>query len=331
MKYQLKTHGSLIGILHVFIASMLITSLTPLPLSAGANQQSEPAETVQPGVTEPGSEEQSPARPPEDQQVAPTLTLPPGTLITGRIMEFLSSDRNQPGDGFTAVLQQPLVVDGWVVARRGQSVLGRVTAVQKAGRSKGVSELSLELTELILVDGQQVGIRTQLAQFSAGTSRGSDAEAIGTATGIGAAIGAVAGGGQGAGIGAAAGAAAGVAGVLATRGRPTIVYPETSMAFRLEDQVTISTERSQQAYRPVTQEDYDGERALVRRQGRHTADPSDRRAYPPPPPPYYYDDDDDYGPPPFYPRFYGFYGYGPRFYGFVGPRIYFGRGFHHRY
>jgi len=117
------------------------------------------------------------------------------------------------------VLEQPLVADGWVVSRRGETVMGRIVTARKAGRVKGVSELEVELSELVLADGRQVRIRTQLFENSGGASRGRDAGAIGTTSGLGAAIGAAAGGGRGAGIGAAAGAAAAVAGVLV--GPPT--------------------------------------------------------------------------------------------------------------
>src|SRR5437899_2970869 len=44
------------------------------------------------------------------------LTIKPGTFITVRMSQGLSSDRNQEGDVFTATLAQPIVVDGVVVA-----------------------------------------------------------------------------------------------------------------------------------------------------------------------------------------------------------------------
>ena len=62
------------------------------------------------------------------------LTINAGTFVTVRVDEPLSSDRNQPGDAFSATLMQPLVVDGVVVAQRGQTIGGRVTEAQKAGR-----------------------------------------------------------------------------------------------------------------------------------------------------------------------------------------------------
>jgi hypothetical protein len=140
--------------------------------------------------------------------------------------------------------------------RRGQTVIGQVSDAQKAGRVKGVSKLQLDLSQLTLVDGQLVPVQTSLLNASAGTSNGRDAAAVGLTTGTGAAIGAAAAGGSGAAIGAGAGFVASIAGVLLTRGKPTIIPPEDVLTFRLETPVTISTTRGQMAYRPVTQQDY---------------------------------------------------------------------------
>jgi hypothetical protein len=194
------------------------------------------------------------------QALPETLTVPAGTIVLVRTNEFLSSDQNQIGDPFTAVLDQPIVVNGWVVARRGQTLVGKVKAAKKAGKIKGVSQLGIELTDLTVVDGSQVPILTELWKGSGGTSHGEDAVTIGATTGLGAALGAAADWGTGAAIGAGAGAAVGIAAVLLTRGRPTVLEPETQLSFRLVDSVRIETSQAQQAFLPVTQEDYQGGR-----------------------------------------------------------------------
>lgn len=186
----------------------------------------------------------------------PQLTLPAGTWISVRTDQVLSSDHNLPGDVFSVTLEQPLVANGFVVARRGQILSGRVAEAVKAGRVKGTSRLALELTDVTLADGENIPVRTQLVQYSGSTSKGRDATAIGATTGVGAAVGAAADGGRGAGIGAAAGAAASTIGVLLTRGRATEVYPEATLTFRTMDPLTISTDRSPFAFAPVRQEDY---------------------------------------------------------------------------
>jgi hypothetical protein len=218
------------------------------------DQQSQPGEPAGPQNQPPAPAQ---ANPLAQRPVLPdTLTIPAGAVIQIRTNDWLSSDRNHKGDEFTATLAQPIIVDGWVVMRRGQTVVGQVTDAQKAGRVKGVSKLQLELSQLTLVDGQLVPAQTTLLNASAGTSNGRDAAAVGVTTGAGAAIGAAAAGGSGAAIGAGAGFVASIAGVLLTRGKPTIIPPEDVLTFRLESAVGFSTERGQMAFRPVTQQDY---------------------------------------------------------------------------
>jgi hypothetical protein len=193
-----------------------------------------------------------------------------------RTDDWLSSDHNLNGDSFSAVLDEPIVVNGWVVARRGQAQTGRVSLVKK-GRSGGASQLGVDLPELTLVDGQQLALQTQLFQTSGGSSQGRNVAAVGATTGLGAVIGAIAGGGTGAAIGAGIGVTAGVIGVMSTPGRPTVITPETVLSFRLQAPVTITTANSQFAFQPVTQSDYDS----------RSSQGHPRMARPgPPPPPY---------------------------------------------
>jgi hypothetical protein len=276
-----------------------------------------------------GTEYPQGAPPSSTQAVPPELTLPAGTIITVRTTEPLSSDKNRAGDAFSSTLEQPLVAQGWVVARIGQVVQGTVVTAQPASRGKGNSQLGLELSELALVDGSQVPVRTELVRSSAGgSSAARNAGVVGATTGTGAAIGGIAGGGEGAAIGAAIGAAAGIVGILSTPGRATEIAPETVLTFRLQDPVTINTQQSRMAFQPVTQQDYN--RSPQRNGPRYR----NAESYPPPEPypyPYYY-----------YPYYwgyypyywggfyapfgyYGYYGYGPRIY--VRPRGYVGRGF----
>jgi hypothetical protein len=185
------------------------------------------------------------------------LTIKPGTYITVRLNQGLSSDRNKTGDGFAATLAKPVVVDGVVVADRGQTLGGKVTEAKKAGRVEGVSHLAVQLTDLTLLDGQPVPIQTQLFSKNGPTSVGRDVGAVGATTATGAAIGAAAGWGRGAAIGAGAGALVGIVGVLVTRGRPTYLYPEQILTFRVEAPVTVSTESAPQAFRWAGPNDYE--------------------------------------------------------------------------
>lgn len=228
------------------------------------------------------------------------LTIPAGTWITVHVNEPISSDHSQHGDSFTASLAQPVIANGHVVAHPGQMVSGVVSEAQKAGRVKGVSRLGLELTEMSIANGSQVPIKTKLMERRGDTSYGRDAAAIGTTTAAGAAIGAAVNGGVGAGVGAAAGVVASTIGVLLTRGRQTVVYPEQPITFRLEAPITV--ESTEQAFRPASEEDFQ----------QRTLRPGPRYAAGPPPP--YYANPGPY----YYGGYFGpYYGYG------FGPNLYF--------
>lgn len=234
------------------------------------------------------------------------LTIKPGTFITVRLNQELSSDRNQQGDVFSASLAQPVVVDGVVVAQRGQTVMGQVAEAVKAGRVSGTSRLGLQLTGLALADGTQANLQSQLVNRNGQTSVGNDVAAVATTTGLGAAVGAAADWGRGAAIGAGAGAAAGLVGVLLTRGHATVVYPETVLTFRIDSPVNVDVARAPQAFRYIGPDEYDQpvQTNVARR---------------PPPRPYYSP----------YPYYYpGYYGYG---YPYAwGPSIGIGFGYYGR-
>lgn len=252
------------------------------------------------------------------------LALPAGSWITVRLNQPISTNQNQPGDAFTATLAQPLVADGLVIARRGQTVAGRVVESQKGGRVKGTSRLVIELTELSLVDGQQVPIHTQLTERNGGTSVGRDAGAIAASTGVGAAIGGAVDGGFGAGIGALAGAAASTIGVLVTHGNDTAVYPETLLTFRVVAPVLVNTARSEQAFQPPMQDEYEQQPNFSYRQP-----PQQRVGVAP----YYSQYGSPYGSPyGYYPPYGGYYApyYGSNLFFSFGPG-YYGRGYGYGY
>jgi hypothetical protein len=223
------------------------------PYPGGPNQQYPPSGSYNP--------------PPPPPPIPAKLTIQPGTYITVRLNQGLSSDRNQAGDAFAATLVKPVVVDGVVVADRGQTVGGHVVEAKKAGRVEGVSRLAVQLTDLTLLDGHPVPIQTKLFTKNGPTSQGRDAAAIAGTTATGAAVGAAVGWGTGAAIGAGAGALVGIVGVLVTRGHPTYLYPEQILTFRVEAPIAISTEAAPQAFRWVGPYDYDQPYNLQARMG----------------------------------------------------------------
>lgn len=299
----------------------------PTPQSNGGWHRvgdSNPNPTPNPTPNKNGSAVPDPNADPDNARVDPQagppapplpgrLIIQPGTYVTVRLNQALSSDRNQPGDAFSATLVRPIVVDGVVVADRGQTLGGHVTEAKKAGRVEGTSRLGIQLTDLPVVDGQQVPVTTQFVTRNGPTSVGRDAAAIGVTTGAGAAIGAGVGGAGGAAVGAGAGLLVSTIGVLLTRGHPTILYPETVMTFRVEQPVTISTDHAPQAFRYVDQRDYQQAGPPRMQPGGPGygapgyGGPGYAAGYAAPPPPYY-------GPGYYPPYGYG-YGYGYPYYG----------------
>jgi hypothetical protein len=181
-----------IGLLVTFLSAtgMALAQESSVPSGSGGWRRLGSAPAGEPAQSPQGP--QGPARSYEPGTPPPPaqLTIERGTFLTIRLNQVLSSDRSQQGDPFSATLVKPVVVDGIIVADRGQTIAGRVSEATKAGRAKGVSHLGLELTDMTLVDGHQVPLHTQLVGRNGSTSVGRDATAIGTTTAIGAMIGA---------------------------------------------------------------------------------------------------------------------------------------------
>jgi hypothetical protein len=192
-----------------------------------------------------GSADDNPAAPPESslpdepQPAAPaTVTIPAGTFISVRIAYEIAASQGQAGEPFQASLQEPIVVDGVVVAAREADVYGRVVEAKQSGTFTGRSQLRLELTGIVM-NGQTVRVVT--GDYGVrGKSRGaSTAKRTIEGAAVGAAIGAVADGGQGAAIGAAAGAGAGAASEIITEGDQVQVPSETLIDFTLLQDVSV--------------------------------------------------------------------------------------------
>jgi hypothetical protein len=168
------------------------------------------------------------------------VTLSAGLLIPVRLVDGLSSERNQPGDTFLATLEKELVADSFVIAERGARVEGRVVAADRGGKVSGVASLAVAITRIHTSDGQTIAIRTDPFNRHADQTHLQDAAKIAGATAFGAIIGALAGGGKGAAAGAGVGGGAGAGAVLLTRGAPATLPTETRITFRLKAPVTIT-------------------------------------------------------------------------------------------
>jgi hypothetical protein len=167
-----------------------------------------------------------------------SLELPAGTQITVRMIDNIDSVRNDPGSVFRASIDQPVLIDGREVIRRGSDAVVTLVGLEKPGHIAGAGSLTLRL-KWITVDGKAVDV-TSNSVITKSESRGNrSAKVIGGTAALGALIGGIAGGGRGAAIGAGSGAAAGTLGQVLTSGPRVKVPAETQLTFSLQEAIKL--------------------------------------------------------------------------------------------
>ena len=166
------------------------------------------------------------------------VTIPAGTRISVRTIDGIDSSENGVGYRFEASLEEPLAVDGIVVAPKHTDVYGRLEESKEAGTFAGRTELRLELTGIV-VQGQTLPLVTGDYELSGKSKGESTAKRTFGGAAIGSIIGAVAGGGKGAAVGAGTGAGVGAASEIITKGDRLRIPSETLLEFTLEQSVVI--------------------------------------------------------------------------------------------
>jgi hypothetical protein len=166
------------------------------------------------------------------------ITVPAGTRILIRTIDSIDSSKQKTGYRFTATLETNLQAEDTVVAPRGTTVYGRLAQASSAGRMSGSSELTLELTDIV-INGTASPLLTSTYEVKGKGEGGNTAKKVVGGAGLGALIGGLAGGGKGAGIGALAGAGAGTAVAASKKGQQLQIPSETLLEFRLEQPVSL--------------------------------------------------------------------------------------------
>jgi hypothetical protein len=209
--------------------------------SAASAPAAAPATTTENNPPASNTTEQPAANQPTDQPAATPVqnasfrsddsivTIAKETELILELQDALSTDKSKPGDKFTAKVVSPVELSGAVIE-------GRVGKIERPGRIKKRSELSLSFDRIVLTENRWSnfsGILTEVLPVKGDNVRrvddeGSavgkssikpDAVKVGASTGTGATVGAIAGGPVGAAIGAGVGAAFGVGAVVIERGK----------------------------------------------------------------------------------------------------------------
>ena len=166
-------------------------------------------------------------------QKSKTVAVPAGTRILIRTVDSIDSSKQKTGYRFTASLETNLQAGGVTVAPRGTTVYGRLAQASSAGRMSGSSQLSLELTDIV-IKGTAYPLLTSTYEIKGQGEGSKTAKKVIGGAGLGALIGGIAGGGAGAAIGVAAGAVTGTAIAGSKKGEQLVIPSESLIEFRLE-------------------------------------------------------------------------------------------------
>src|SRR5579885_1282549 len=164
------------------------------------------------------------------------LTIPADTRVTIRMIDPVDSETARLGQTFRASLDEPIEVNGQLVAPRGADVLTKLVQDQRSGKIEGRTALTLALVN-ISSNGQRVPVTSTDVTEQSGSQGAKSAKVIGGTAALGTIIGALAGGGKGAAIGAVSGAGAGGAVQALTSGQSVKIPSETRLTFRLQNPV----------------------------------------------------------------------------------------------
>src|ERR1700743_2941546 len=131
-----------------------------------------------------------------------TQALPANTAIYIHLQQHLSSATAQTGQNFSAVLDEPLTVDGQTLAPSGAAVTGTVVAARESGHLNRSGYLRITLTSIEL-NGKTIPLQTNSLFVSGGSYKKRNLAFMGGGTGSNTLLGALVGSGKGEVVGSA--------------------------------------------------------------------------------------------------------------------------------
>ncbi|HVQ14236.1 MAG TPA: hypothetical protein VMS40_11625 [Vicinamibacterales bacterium] len=163
--------------------------------------------------------------------------IPADTEVVIRTIAKIDAREADQNREYAVVLDEPLIVEGTVIAPKGADAVVQVTDANSVRGVSGRASLILQLTA-VNVDGRRVAVSTASVK-SEGGSQGSRAAKAGIGgAAVGAVLGGLLGGKSGIATGAAIGGGAAV-GVVAVAGQHIQVPAETRLTFVLADKAPI--------------------------------------------------------------------------------------------
>lgn len=107
---------------------------------------------------------------PSNSVIPPGAQVPAGTPIVVRLRKPLSSAKAHPNETFTAVLEEPVIINDQVVAAQGATVTGRIVEARSTRQARSPGYMRLTLSS-ISIDGKPARIRTSSSFFKGVTPK----------------------------------------------------------------------------------------------------------------------------------------------------------------
>lgn len=213
------------------------------PRPEPALQRTAPTPRPRPRAQAPRRSEPRP-EPRREEPRPVALTVPSGTTFAVRLDETLATDKNQPGDPFTATVADPIVAaDGTVLVPSGATVRGRVTAADKSDRVGETAVIKVAF-ESISFGGRSYPLQATVVEANperrTRTTKKESAAKVAAGAAAGAVLGQVLGKDTESTLkGAAVGAAAGTAIAMGTADVDAVLPSGSRMVIRLDAPIEV--------------------------------------------------------------------------------------------